>query len=187
MPDSVWQIVLVSLLWTFEYYGWEQAQLLREGTHQFRLVRSGAETADWQLAVWTAAFIRRRRQQGEGPLSGAERDWNQSAGWHHPWSLCVRVLGVPENKPILESDLEKLLSYRLKSFFWNLGEASCLLEPSSAWPWTIPTTMWTWYFTTKFSVLMYWLNWKRKTDTRGCRSAQYVLKLLCGRSQRPWR
>ena len=27
---------------------------------------------------------------------------------------------------------KKLLSYRSKSFFWNLGEASCLLEPSSA-------------------------------------------------------
>lgn len=34
--------------------------------------------------------------------------------------------------PYWKAIWKKLLSYRLKSFFWNLGEASCLLEPSSA-------------------------------------------------------
>ena len=42
-------------------------------------------------------------------------------------------LGVPENKPILESDLEKALVVQIEKFLLELGRgASCLLEPSSA-------------------------------------------------------
>ena len=96
MPDGVWQIVLVSLLWTFEYLRWEQTQLLREGIHQFRLVRSGAETADWKLALWTAAFIR------------------------DPYVF--EFLGVPENKPMMESDLEKALIAQVEAVLKNWHE-----------------------------------------------------------------
>lgn len=41
-------------------------------------------------------------------------------------------LGIPENKPVLESDLERRLSDRLKISCWNLAEVSCSWGHSSA-------------------------------------------------------
>lgn len=42
------------------------------------------------------------------------------------------ILGVPENKPNWKAIWKRILLHRLKSIFWNLGEALCLSEPSSA-------------------------------------------------------
>ncbi len=41
-------------------------------------------------------------------------------------------LGVPENRPILENDLEKALVVQIEKFCWNWAAALCLSESSSA-------------------------------------------------------
>ena len=46
--------------------------------------------------------------------------------------MCSSFWVCRRTNPYWKAIWKKLLSYRLKSFFWNLGEASCLLEPSSA-------------------------------------------------------
>ena len=46
--------------------------------------------------------------------------------------MCSSFWVCRRTNPYWKAIWKKLLSYRLKSFFWNLDGASCLLEPSSA-------------------------------------------------------
>lgn len=57
---------------------------------------------------------------------------NQPADIIRDPSMCSSFWVCRRTNPYWKAIWKKLLSYRLKSFFWNLGEASCLLEPSSA-------------------------------------------------------
>ena len=42
----------------------------------------------------------------------------------------IEFLGLPEDKPIMESDLEKVLVKQIEKFLMELGRGVCLLEPS---------------------------------------------------------
>lgn len=46
--------------------------------------------------------------------------------------MCLSFWVCRRTSPCWKAIWKRLLSHRLKSFFWNLGEASCLSEPSSA-------------------------------------------------------
>ena len=188
MPDSVWQIVLVPLLRAFEYYRWEQAQLLREGIHQFGLVCSGAETADRKLALWTAAFIRWRCQQREGPLSGTERDWDQPASWYCPRSLCVWVFRCTGKQAHAGKRFGKgpcRTDWKISFGTWT-GLHVCR-NPAARDPEQYPLLCGHGVLQQNSPRLCTDWTENEKTDAGGCRSAQYVLKLLCGGSQRPGR
>ena len=45
--------------------------------------------------------------------------------------MLFEFLGVPENKPMLESDLEKALVAQIEKFLLELGAVLCLWEHSS--------------------------------------------------------
>ena len=94
-------------------------------------------------------------------------------------------LGVPENKPILESDLEKALVVQIEKFLLELGRGFMFVGTQQRV--TLNNTHYyvDMVFYNKILRAYVLIELKTKTDTRGCRSAQYVLKLLCGRSQRP--
>lgn len=95
-------------------------------------------------------------------------------------------LGVPENKPILESDLEKALVVQIEKFLLELGRGFMFVGTQQRV--TLNNTHYyvDMVFYNKILRAYVLIELKtKKTDTRGCRSAQYVLKLLCGRSQRP--
>ena len=97
-------------------------------------------------------------------------------------------LGVPENKPILESDLEKALVAQIEKFLLELGRGFMFVGTQQRV--TLNNTHYyvdmVFYNKILHAYVLIELKTK-KTDARGCRSAQYVLKLLCGRSQRPGR
>lgn len=95
-------------------------------------------------------------------------------------------LGVPETKPILESDLEKALVVQIEKFLLELGRGFMFVGTQQRV--TLNNTHYyvDMVFYNKILRAYVLIELKtKKTDTRGCRSAQYVLKLLCGRSQRP--
>lgn len=95
-------------------------------------------------------------------------------------------LGVPENKPMLESDLEKALVAQIEKFLLELGRGFMFVGTQQRV--TLNNTHYyvDMVFYNKILRAYVLIELKtKKTDTRGCRSAQYVLKLLCGGSQRP--
>lgn len=95
-------------------------------------------------------------------------------------------LGVPENKPMLESDLEKALVAQIEKFLLELGRGFMFVGTQQRV--TLNNTHYyvdmVFYNKILRAYVLIELE-NEKTDTRGCRSAQYVLKLLCGGSQRP--
>ncbi len=60
-------------------------------------------------------------------------------------------LGVPENKPMLESDLEKALVAQIEKFLLELGRGFMFVGTQQRITLNIPTTMWIWFSTIKFS------------------------------------
>ena len=58
-------------------------------------------------------------------------------------------LGLPENKPLMASDLEAALVAQIEQFLLELGRGSCLLARSNASPSTTPITTSIWFSTTR--------------------------------------
>ena len=63
-------------------------------------------------------------------------------------------LGVPENKPMLESDLEKALVAQIEKFLLELGRGFMFVGTQQRITLNNTTTMWIWFSIIKFSERM---------------------------------
>lgn len=69
-------------------------------------------------------------------------------------------LGLPEEKPFLESDLEAALVRQIEDFLLELGRGFMFVGTQQRALWITPTIMWTWCSTTRFCTPMCWSSWK---------------------------
>ncbi len=121
MPDSVWQIVLVSYC--------ELLSITDENKRSFyekESINSGWSVRELKRQIDSSLYERLLLSSGavnkEKVLSLAQKgiEINQPADIiRDPYVF--EFLGVPENKPILESDLEKALVVQIEKFLLELG------------------------------------------------------------------
>ena len=110
----------------------KQTQLLRERIYQFGLVSSELkrqiDSSLYERLLLSSGDVNKEkvllwRRKGLKSIS-------QLTSSVIP--MCLSFWVCRRTNPYWKAIWKKLLSYRLKSFFWNLDGASCLLEPSSA-------------------------------------------------------
>ena len=121
-PDSVWKIKLVALLWITFNKRWAEKKLLWKETinanWSVRELKRQIKTSLFERLLLSSGDENKKRALELG-LKGNEIN-KASDVIKDPYVF--EFLGLPEEKPIMESDLEKALISHIEKFLLELGK-----------------------------------------------------------------